>query len=117
MLNAASISKNVYASKLNLVGSPYPVKLDFKNLTTTVPAAPYSKLGTDALQLQVWNGSSYTMYYYLSDAYDEDLDDELVGWANGAGDLVKGQIVEPSYGMWAKSTKDGTITFVNPIAE
>ena len=118
VLDAASVSKDVYTSKLNLVGSPYPVVLDLKNLTTTVPAKPYSQRNAAALQLQVWNGTNYTLYFYLSDAYDEDLDDEFEGWAKGNGDLVKGQVVEPSYGMWAKSpSADGKITFVNPIAE
>ena len=118
VLNADSVTKDVFATKLNLVGSPYPVVLDLKDLTTTVPAKPYSQRNTAALQLQVWNGSNYTFYYYLSDAYDEVLDDEFEGWAKGNGDLVKGQVVDPSYGMWAKSpSADGKITFLNPIAQ
>ena len=118
VLDAASVTKDVFTTKLNLVGSPYPVVLDLKNLTTTVPAKPYSQRLTAALQLQVWNGSNYTLYYYMSDAYDEETDDEYEGWAKGNGDMVKGPIVDPSYGMWAKSpSADGKITFVNPIVK
>ena len=108
---AASITKNV-SDAFNLYGNPYPVKLNLKNVSTTVPAAPYSKRGTQALQLQVWNGNDYTIYYYLSDAYDEDADEEKEGWANGAGDYVEETVADVNYGFWARSLGgSGTITF------
>jgi len=108
---AASITKNV-SDAFNLYGSPYPVKLNLKNLSTTVPAVPYSQRTTKALQLQVWNGTGYTFYYYLSDAYDEDADEEKEGWADGNGDYVEETVADVNYGFWARSLGgSGTITF------
>ena len=77
-----------------------------------VVAVPYSKRTTEALQLQVWTGSNYTFYYYLSDAYDEAADAEKEGWANGAGDYVEETVADVNYGFWARSLGgSGTITF------
>lgn len=109
--DAATITKNV-SDAFNLYGNPYPIQLNLTKLSTTVPAAAYSQRTSKALQLQVWNGSNYTMYYYLSDAYDEDADDEIEGWANGAGDYVKNPVADVNYGFWARSLGgSGTITF------
>lgn len=108
---SASITKNV-SSAFNLYGSPYPVSLNLKNLTTTVAAVSYSQRTTQALQLQVWNGVGYTFYYYLSDAYVEATDDEIEGWANSAGDYVEETGAAINYGFWARSLGgSGTITF------
>ena len=109
--DAASITKNV-SDAFNLYGNPYPIQLDLTKLSTTVPAVPYSQRTTKALQLQVWNGTGYTFYYYLSDAYDEAADEEIEGWANGAGDYVKNPVADVNYGFWARSLGgNGTITF------
>ena len=108
---AASITKNV-SDAFNLYGNPYPVKLNLKNVSTTVPAVPYSQRASKALQLQVWNGTGYTIYYYLSDAFDEVADEEKEGWANGAGDYVEETVADINYGFWARSLGgSGTITF------
>lgn len=108
---AESVTKNV-SDAFNLYGSPYPVSLNLKKVTTTVGAVPYSQRTSKALQLQVWNGSSYTIYYYLSDAYVEATDDEVEGWANGSGDYVEETGAAVNYGFWARSLNgSGTITF------
>ena len=114
-------AKQIAAGKVSLGTSPFAkVGTDTvaiqDMLKSSAPAVGYAKRNTDAVQLQVWNGSNYTLYFYLSDAYIEETDDEVEGWAKGNGDMVKGPIVDPSYGMWAKSpSADGKITFVNPI--
>ena len=112
VLSAASVTKNVYASKLNLVGNPYPMALNLNNLKTSVPAATYRDRVSKAVQLQVWNGTGYDVCFYLSDAYIEDTDEEVTGWANGKGDFVSALNVDVTAGLWVKSPNgDGTITF------
>ena len=109
--DAATITKNV-SDAFNLYGNPYPIQLNLTKLSTTVPAASYSQRASKALQLQVWNGTGYTFYYYLSDAYVEATDDEVEGWANSAGDYVEDPVADVNYGFWARSLGgNGTITF------
>ena len=107
----ATITKNV-SSSFNLYGNPYPFSLNLSKVTTTVPAPPIAQRA-NALQLQVWNGVAYTMYYYVSDAYVEATDEEIEGWANGAGDYVAETGADVNYGFWVRSQGGtaGTITF------
>lgn len=109
--SAASVTKNISAS-FNLYGNPYPTKLNLAKVTTSVTAPAFANRASSAVQLQVWNGTSYTMYYYVSDAYDEAKDEEVTGWANGAGDLVAETNADVTYGFWVKSPAGaGTLTF------
>ena len=75
--------------------------------------APSISQRNKALQLQVWNGTNYTMYYYVNDAYVESTDAEVTGWANGAGDYVGQTTADINYGFWVRSQggEAGTITF------
>ena len=107
-----SVTKNVYATKLNLVGNPYPMSLSLSKISTSVTAPAFKNRATQAVQLQIWNGSAYNLYYYVSDAYDEESDEELTGWANNKGDYVDATGLDATFGLWAKSpAADGTITF------
>jgi len=117
--DAESISKNVYKTKFNMVGNPYPTLLNLKKVTTTAPAVSDADSITKGVQLQVWTGTDYQLYYYINDGFDDDYDD-LTGWAD-AGEIVGEVGVDASYGMWVKcldsnaeadaSGKVGVITF------
>ena len=72
VLGATSVTKDVFSSKFNLIGNPYPIALDFNKVKTTVPAQAYKDRNTKALMLQVWDGAGYKFYYRLSDAYVEE---------------------------------------------
>ena len=111
-------SKEIAANTFSLGTTPFTavgsdlVKVQDMLVPNGVAAVPYSQRTTKALQLQVWNGVGYTMYYYLSDAYDEANDEEKEGWANGAGDYVEETVADVNYGFWARSLGgSGTITF------
>ena len=108
---AATITKNV-SGAFNLYGNPYPVALNLEKVVPSVAAPTFSQR-TKALQLQVWNGTDYTMYYYVSDAYIESTDDEVTGWADKGGDYVGQTSADVSYGFWVRSQggEAGTITF------
>lgn len=109
--NAASISKNV-SSAFNLYGNPYPTSLNLEKVVPSVTAPSFSNR-TTALQLQVWNGTDYTMYYYVNDAYIEASDEEVTGWADKGGDYVGQTSADVNYGFWVRSQggEVGTITF------
>ncbi len=62
-----------------------------------------------APQIQVWNGSSYDVYYYLNDAYISDTEIPK-GWADVMGNYVNTAIA-PGAGFWAKGTT-GAFTMV-----
>lgn len=109
--DAASVTKNI-SDAFNLYGNPYPTVLNLSKLSTSVAACPFSQRATKAVQLQVWNGSAYTMYYYVNDAYIEATDEEVTGWANVAGDLVTETTADVNYGFWVRSLGgNGTLTF------
>ena len=109
--NAESVTKNI-STAFNLYGNPYPVTLDLSKITTTVAACPFSQRASKAVQLQVWNGTAYTMYYYVTDAYVEADDEEVEGWANIAGDRVTVTTADVNYGFWVRSPGGaGTLTF------
>ena len=112
VLDTDTVSKNVFASKLNLIGNPYPMSIDLTKVSTSVEAPAFSKRATSAVQLQVWNGTAYNVYYYVKDAYIEDTDEEVTGWANNKGDFVGATGLHSTFGLWAKSpATDGTLTF------
>ena len=120
VLDVASVTKDVFSSKFNLIGNPYPTKLDFSKIKTNVPSQAYKDRNTKALMLQVWDGAGYKYYYWLSDAYVEETDDEIEGWANTAGDFVAATTTEINYGMWSTSPNaDGKLTFFKdaPVAD
>ena len=75
--------------------------------------APSFSNRTQALQLQVWNGTGYTMYYYVNDAYIEASDEEVTGWADKGGDYVGQTTTDVNYGFWVRSQggEAGTLTF------
>ena len=119
VVDADSVSKNVYKSKFNMVGNPYPTLLNLKKITTTAPAVSDADSLSKGVQLQVWTGSTYKMYYYINDGFDDDHDN-LTGWAD-AGEIVGVVGLDVSYGFWVKcldsgaeadaSGKVGVITF------
>ena len=68
----------------------------------------------NAPQIQVLNASGigYTMYYYISDAYDSN-DNPVSGncWADNNGYIVTGTQVPVGQSFWVKSASAGTFTF------
>ena len=117
--DADSISKDVYNNKFNMTGNPYPTLLNLKKVTVTgIEPCGYDDMRSEGLELQVWTGTSYKMYYYINDAFDDENDD-LTGWAD-EGEIVDVVGRDVTYGFWVRkihksnasdSSKAGTITF------
>ena len=117
--DAATITKDVYKNKFNMVGNPYPTLLDLKKVTTNIAPCSYDEQESKGVELQVWNGGGYDLYYYINDAFDDDNDD-LTGWANEQEILSTPATSDVTYGFWVRmhdkdnptdKTKAGTITF------
>ena len=100
------------ANQFSMIANPFPATLDIADITWSglTPAAYRNRI-TDAPQIQVLNsdGSTYSTYYYLTDAYDEANDDDVLGWANASGDLATTAIA-PGCGFWLKLPTAGTVT-------
>ena len=77
------------------------IKLDDLISMSGIVACGYDDMESDAAQIQVRNGNTYTPYYYISDAYDAE-GKEVTGWADGAGDLAEGAI-NIGKGFWFKA--------------
>ena len=121
VLDAESVTKDVFGNnKFNLVGNPYPMSLNLAKVKTTVTPTTFAKRRNGAVELQVWNGVGYTYYYYVTDAYVEETDDEVTGWANIAGDYVDETGADINYGLWMRSYgADGKVSFFKdaPVAD
>ena len=108
----ASKAVSFAADTFVLAANPFPSGTDLSKVTMSgIQAVGYSSRATSAAQIQVRNGNTYNIYYYLSDAYDEDADEELEGWADAGGDLATSDAIAPGAGFWIKSPSAGSITF------
>ena len=67
-------------------------------------------LGSAPLVMILGADGKYTSYFYLTEAYDEDLDDFVPGWANADGDKVSIDI-DVAAAFWFKLNAAGSITF------
>ena len=100
------------ANQFSMIANPFPSTLDIASITWNgLTPASYSNRINAAPQIQVLNadGSTYSTYYYLTDAYDEENDDDVLGWADVRGDLATTAIA-PGCGFWLKLPTAGTVT-------
>ncbi len=100
------------ANQFSMIANPFPTVLDINAVTWTgLPQVLYKNRATQAAQIQVLDasGSGYATYYYLTDAYDEDTDDDVEGWANASGDLTSTSIGQ-GLGFWLKLPSASTVT-------
>lgn len=86
-----------------------PVEIDWDNPT---------EFYTTAAQLQIWNGSSYDMAYYVSNAwYDNGTEDGdyAEGWCDMDGLLRTDYTIPVGNGFWIKATSgECNLDFNNP---
>ena len=111
-----------------LAGNAYPVAINLNNGTemtsTDIKAVeidwedPTAYYAT-ATQMQIWNGSSYDMAYYVSNAwYDNNTEDGAFteGWCDGDGLLRTDYTIPAGNGFWIKATSGAcNLVFDNPI--
>ena len=116
--DSASVTKDTNVG-YSLLGNPYPtgIKLTSISCTGLIPG-DYDTMDSAAPQIQLLdaNGSTYTRYYYTSDAYDAD-GNEVTGWADKNDDIVYDAVapVTAGFWLWNRGTTNGKITISSPI--
>ena len=104
--DAASIAKDVYNNKFNMTGNPYPTLLNLSKVQVEgITPCGYDDVDSEGLELQVWNGAAYDMYYYINDAFD-DVDENLTGWAKD-GEIATTVGTDVTYGFWVRKIHKG----------
>ena len=58
----------------------------------------------------------YDIYHYIEEAYDEDLDDFVPGWADGGDNLATSKIA-PGAAFWFKTDSDCNVNIAGKILE
>ncbi len=80
--------------------------LDLNKIATEATAGAYDTASSSAPMLKIWdptagNGiGAYYTYYLITDAYDEDTDDEVTAWADRNGDCAKDVTLPLGSALW-----------------
>ena len=102
ILEDASKTVSVNAGIFSMIGNAYP-SVEWTGLT-------YG----DEMQVRL-DAGDYDIYKYIEEAYDEDLDDFVPGWADGFDNLVTTGVLRSGRGAWIKPTAAVSVTWENPI--
>ena len=95
-----------------LAANPFPVAVAVKDIGCTLPATTWRNKST-APCIQVYNGVSYALYYYVSNAYtDSTKTATTTGWANGS-QILATETIPAGTGFWVKTSGSvtGDLTF------
>ena len=108
--DASTITITLTADTFQMVCNPFPTGFNPNEVTWG-----NLEYGTE---IRVLNSrGAYDVYKYLEEAYDEDTDDFVPGWADGFENLVVSDIATVNQGFWIKSATATTITISNPTAK
>ncbi len=105
----ATITLTLTPGMFEMVANPFPQGFNPNEVTWG-----NLEYGTE---IRVLNSSgAYDFYTYIAEAYDEDLDDFVPGWADVREEMVVAPIADIKQGFWIRSNADTpvTITFSNP---
>ena len=119
----SEIENSPTANQFNIVANPFPTALALTEAKTAnfVPGeygdgSDGSMGNAPQIQLLKADGLTYTMFYYISDAYDAG-DNPVAGnvWADDNGHVVTGTQIPVGQAFWVKSASAGSFTFSTPI--
>ena len=108
VLGDASKEFAIPGGKYSMLGNPYPVAANPNALTWT--GLTYK----DELSVLKADGT-YDIYKYIEEAYDEEADDFIPGWADGGENLITVGVMPVGKGAWIKPAADLTVTFASPL--
>ena len=101
------------ANNFAIIANPFPRAFSFADVPTTgVTPGEFDADFAGASEIQVFNGTAYDKYYYISDATD--ANDEYVGyncWADLDGYILEGDQVDAGASFWIKANGSGTMGF------
>ena len=108
VLADASKSITVAANQFSMIANPYPSAVNMNKLT-------WSGL-TYGDQVQIMQAdSTYKIYKYIEEAYDEAADEFVPGWADSDDFLVVSDVLPVGQGAWIKPSSPVTINWVSPL--
>ena len=84
------VEKTVQGDTYYMIAPGLPVDYEIAKIATTGTACKYSERSTKANTIYRRVGEAYKTYYYVSDAYSQDEDDEELyeGWCDGSSTLT-----------------------------
>ena len=101
------------ANKWQIISNPFPVGIDLNDVVTTgVTASTWANQGTEAAQIQYFDGAGYDIFYYISDAYAYGTESEIGKdcWALD-GVQTNGETIPVGGAFWLLSKQSGSLTF------
>ena len=108
ILADASKTVTVPAAQFSMVANPYPTAVNMNTLSWT--GLTYGD------QFQVMQAdSTYKIYYYIEEAYDEVKDDFVPGWADAEDFLVVTEVLPVGQGAWIKPAAQVSINWGSPL--
>ena len=108
VLSDASKTVGVNAGIFSMIGNAYPADVNPNKVTWT--GLSYG----DEMQVRL-DAGGYDIYKYIAEAYDEELDDFVPGWADTLDNLVTSQVLKSSRGAWIKPAAAVSVTWESPI--
>ena len=106
--DATTASATVGESEWTQVACPFPVDLTMGMISTEGLTPGTFADRNNAPQIQVYNGSGYTTYFYISDATEA----TAPCWTNSRRPLAEtATVAAAGKGFWVKASMSGTLTF------
>ena len=108
VLAEASKTVTVNAGIFSMIGNAYPADINPNNVTWA--GLSYG----DEMQVRL-DAGGYDIYSYIEEAYDEDADDFVPGWADGLENKVSSAVLKSGRGAWIKPKNAVSVTWESPI--
>ena len=107
----SSVKLTLSADDFHMVCNPFPTGFNPNEVT-------WSQTPPVGTEIRVLNSKGQYQYFkYQSDAFDEETEEELAGWADGDGLYVKNDIAGVGQGFWIKVPGQSLeVTISTPIA-
>jgi len=96
------------AKQFGMIANPYPITFTLNDISWT--GLTYG----DQVQVLKPSGSGYDYYTYLEEAWDDNLGDFVVGWADGSEEIMTTPIAV-GQGFWINPDKAVSANFVTPL--
>lgn len=108
----ADASKEIalVGSQYSMIANPYPTAVN-PNVDIEWNGLTYG----DQIQVLDANGSTYSIYNYLEEAYDAELDDFVPAWGDGGEEKVVTGVIPAGQGAWIKPLANISLSFTSPL--
>ncbi len=108
ILAEASKTVDVNAGIYSMIGNAYPAAVNPNDV------AWEGLTEGDELQVRL-DAGGYDIYHYTKEAYDENSDAFVPGWADGGDNLVTTPVLNAGRGAWIKPAAAVSVTWESPV--